>query len=54
MKCKEKATNLVFDATLYGEDAVMVRRSSPEPVAFYIISLDLFVDKFEELYIPEH
>jgi hypothetical protein len=52
VKCKEKATDLIFDATLYGEDAVMVRCSSPESFPFYIISLDVFVDRFEELCIP--
>ncbi len=47
MRCKEKATDLIFDATGYGED-VMVRQSSPYPTQFYVISLDVFVEKFEE------
>ena len=49
VRCKEIASNLLFDATLYGEDLVLVRQSSPEPMSFYVISMDLFVEKFEEL-----
>jgi hypothetical protein len=52
VKCKEKATDLLFDATKYGEDVVMVRQSSPTPTQVYFISLNLFVDKFEEVCIP--
>jgi hypothetical protein len=52
VRCKEIATDLLFDATMYGEDAVMVRQSSSSPMNFYVISLDLFAQKFEEVCIP--
>jgi hypothetical protein len=52
VRCKEIATDLLFDATKYGEDAVLVRQSSPTPMNFYVLSLDLFAEKFDEVCIP--
>jgi hypothetical protein len=52
VRCKEINSDIIFDATLYGEDVVMVRQSSPDPMSLFFISLDLFVERFEELCIP--
>ena len=54
VRCREIATNCLFDAVLVEEDAVMVRQTAASPQPLYIISLDLFAERFEETYIPPH
>jgi hypothetical protein len=49
VRCKELASDLIFDAMLWEEDAVIVRQASPDPVEFYIISMDVFAEKFGAL-----
>jgi hypothetical protein len=39
----------MFDAMSWEDDAVIVRQASPDPVEFYIISMDLFAEKFSPL-----
>jgi hypothetical protein len=46
VRCKELASSLIFDAMLWDGDTAIVRQASPDPVEFYIISLDLFAKKF--------
>ena len=52
VRCREIETNYLFDATLVSEDAVMLRQTANVPQPVYIISLDLFAERFEETYIP--
>lgn len=54
VKCREIETNCLFDATLVDGDVVMIRQTASAPQRVYLISLDLFAQKFEETYIPPH
>jgi hypothetical protein len=46
VRCKEIHSGLIYDAMPWEEDAVIVRQVTPEPVEFYIMSYDVFADKF--------
>lgn len=49
VRCKEKSSHLLFDAMPWDDDAVILRQASPTPVSLYIISMDVFVEKFAPL-----
>jgi hypothetical protein len=53
VRFKHKTTEVLFDAKLYGEDAVLVRQVLATPVEFYITSLDVFCKQFEEFNGPQ-
>lgn len=49
MKCKEVASMVIFDAMLWDDDAVILRQSSPDPQQLFIISLDVFANRFDAI-----
>lgn len=49
MRCKEISSDLLFDAMPWGEDAVLVRQASPDPVDLFVISLVEFVENFSPI-----
>lgn len=49
VSCKEKASDIVFNAMLWEGGAVILRQASPVPVELYIVSLDVFAEKFAPL-----
>lgn len=46
MKCKERASDFIFDAMLWDGDTVILRQSVSYPTDLFIVSLDLFAEKF--------
>lgn len=49
VKCKEVASMVIFDAMLWDDDAVILRQSSPDPQQLFIISLDVFANRFDAI-----
>lgn len=46
MRCKERVSDVLFDAMLWEEDTVLIRMASPQPTTLFIISMDVFAKKF--------
>jgi hypothetical protein len=49
VRCKENSSKGLFDATLWQDDTVLLREASPEPVELYIVSMDVFAEKFSPI-----
>jgi hypothetical protein len=49
VRCKETASDIIFDTTLWNEDTVLIRQASPDPVELYIISMDVFAKSFSAI-----
>jgi hypothetical protein len=49
VRCKENTSSLIYDATLWEDDAVLLRQASPTPVELYIIPLEAFAEDFSPL-----
>jgi hypothetical protein len=49
VRCKELHTELLFDAVLWDDDAVLLRQASHVPVDLYVVSMDVFAEKFGAL-----
>lgn len=49
VRCKEIRSSVIFDAMLWEEDAVVLRQASPVPVDLFIVSIDVFAQKFAPL-----
>jgi hypothetical protein len=49
VRCKEVTSSVIFDAMLWEDDAVILREASPHPCDLYIVSLDVFADKFDAI-----
>lgn len=49
VRCKEIETSFIFDCMLWEDDTVLLRQASPIPVDLYILSMDVFAQRFAPL-----
>ena len=47
--CKVIASDVVFDAMIWDDDAVILRQASPDPTDLFIVSMDVFARKFSAI-----
>lgn len=49
VRCKEVASDVLFDAILWEDDTVLLRQAASHPVDLFIISMDVFAEKFSAI-----
>ena len=49
VRCKEKDTDVIFDAMLWDGDKVIIRETSSDPKQLFIISMDVFANQFNAI-----
>jgi hypothetical protein len=49
VRCKEIASDVIFEAMLWEDAAVILREVSSDPHQLYIVSIDVFADKFSAI-----
>lgn len=49
VRCKEKDSNILFDSMLWDGDSVIVREATSAPATLYVVSLDVFADRFSAI-----